>query len=195
MDKRKQNQSDIWEYSAYDTGSTEPPRNNSTLVTVLLILVICLIGAVSALGWQNIQLFQQLHRQSQEDTTPLSILEEGEFQSLDTMPELSVAAVPQDDDGLGISAEEVSPFYQRYYQLPKGLYITQVIEDSIAEKLGLQPGDVLLSINGKSITTTASLKSLLISFTLGETVEIRIYRAGQEHSFQLTLGYSGHSDR
>lgn len=190
MDKRKRNQSDIWEYSAYGTGSTEPPRNNGTLVTVLLILVICLIGAVSALGWQNIQLFQQLDRQDQESASPLSILDEGALQSLDRMPELSVASVPQDDDGLGISAEEVSPFYQRYYQLPQGLYITQVTDDSIAAKLGLQPGDVLLSINGNAITTTASLKSLLISFTLGETVEIQVYRAGQEYAFRLTLGAS-----
>ena len=195
MDKRKQNQRDAWDYSAYGTGSTEPPRNNGSLITVLLILVICLIGAVSALGWQNIQLFQQLNRQNRADPASLSILEESPGEDAENMPDLSTATVPREHDDLGISAEEISPFYQRYYQIPRGLYITQVMENSAAENLGLQPGDILLSINGNSVTTTASLQSLLVSFSLGETVEIVIYRAGQQYSFRLTLDRSAWEDR
>ena len=195
MDKRKQNQKDFWDYSAYGTGSTEPPRNNGSLITVLLILVICLIGAVSALGWQNIRLFNQLNRQNQDATTPLPILEDSQIAGVDSMPELAMSAPSQDPGTLGISGEEISPFYQRYYQFPQGLYITRIMENSAAEALGLQPGDILLSINGSSITTPDSLQTLINSYSLGQSMELVIYRAGQQYSFQLILGDSGFSQR
>ena len=195
MDKRKQNREDFWDYSAYGTGSTEPPRNNGTLVTVLLILVICLIGAVSALSWQNIQLFQQLNRQTQDENAPLTFLEEKAPEALESAPELATATVPREDADLGMVGEEISPFYQRYYRIPQGLYIAQITKNGIAGKLGLQPGDILLSINGKPVTTMASLKALLGSFARGATVELRVYRAGQEFTFRLILGENPFSHR
>ena len=195
MDKRKQNQRDAWDYSAYGTGSTEPPRNNGSLVTLLLILVICLAGAVSALGLQNIQLFQQLNRQNQAETTPLTILDESQIDGMDKMPQLAMSTPSQDPGSLGIAGEEISPFYQRYYHFPQGLYITQVMENSAAEALGLLPGDILLSINGSSITTPESLQTLIAGYSLGETMELIIYRAGRQYSFQLTLGRTDCTDR
>lgn len=195
MDKRRHNQHNPWDDSAYGTGSTEPPRNNGLLVTVLLILVICLIGAVSALSFQNIQLFHRLNRQNDSDTPPLSILDETQEDDMGMTPQMSLSAAPGDQTDLGIDGEEISPFYQRYYRLPRGLYITQVTENSVAATLGLQPGDILLSIDGSAIATPADLQSLLDSFSPGKTVQILIYRAGQQLSFRITLRESGWADR
>ncbi len=193
MDKRRRNQPDPWDYSAYGTGSTEPPRNHGSLVTALLILVICLVGAVSALSFQNIQLFRQLNRQDSSENPPLSILDEPQADTQDKTPQISTDTAADHED-LGIVSEEISPFYQRYYQFPRGLYITQVMENSVAASLGLQTGDILLSIDGNAIATPAELHTLLESFSLGQKVSLTIYRSGQKHSFQITLGASGWTD-
>ena len=111
------------------------------------------------------------------------------------MPELAMSYPYQNPASLGISGEEISPFYQHYYQLPQGLYITQIIENSAAEKIGLLPGDVLISVNGSCITTPDSLQSLINSYSLGQAMELVIYRAGQQYSFHMILGGTVFSQR
>lgn len=188
MEKRKQNQHDRWDPSAYGTGSTQPPRNNGSLVTVLLILVICLAGLVSALGLLNIRLFRELERQTQADPASLSLFNEGVG---DPIPELdiSVATVPREYNFLGIAGESVSSFYQRYYHIPAGLYITDISPDSTAAQMGLQPGDVLISVNGIPATRPDALETQSGLFAAGKKMTLVIYRGGQE----LTLIYTEHS--
>ena len=43
--------------------------------------------------------------------------------------------------------------YQHYYQMPAGLYITQITPDSDAALQGVEEGDLLLSVNNTGITT------------------------------------------
>ena len=88
---------------------------------------------------------------------------------------------------LGITGEEISSFYQRYYRFPAGLYITEVAENSSAEALGLQPGDILVSIDGTQITDQDTLNSVIYAHEAGDTVEIVIYRGGRQYSASLTL--------
>lgn len=188
MDNRKNQNPDSFDDSVYGTGSTEPPRNNGILVTLLLILVICLSGAVSALGFMNVRLFQELARQSQETTAPLSFFDESPQYSdpTETGAAAAAATIPRNHNSLGIAGEEVSPFYHRYYQFPDGLYITDVAPYSDAEILGLQPGDVLISFNGVPVTDPASLETLLKNYSAGDLVELEVYRGGRRITLQLT---------
>ncbi len=89
---------------------------------------------------------------------------------------------------LGLSVESVPRFYQRYYGLPDGLYITDVEEGSPAAELGIQPGDVLVSVGGSSVSDVDTLSSLLYSYEAGDTVEIVIYRSRRQYALELTLG-------
>lgn len=184
MDERRHNINTPGDSSAYGTGSTEPPKNNGGLIALLLILVICLSGAVSALGLINNHLFQEL-RQIQPETAPLSFADE----SLEQPAPQYAGTVPpiRKDLPLGISGEEVSPFYQRYYHFPRGLYITDVAPGSPAESLGLQPGDILTSLDGIPVTGPASFESVLRDYRSGERIELLIFRGGRQLSLQLTL--------
>ena len=93
---------------------------------------------------------------------------------------------------LGIEGEALSSFYQHYYRMPAGLYITYVQPDSDAYSKGIENGDMLLSINGHRITTMEEMKSLLYDREVGETVEAIIYRQGDRYRLELTLGeYTG----
>jgi len=89
---------------------------------------------------------------------------------------------------LGIEGETLSSFYQHYYRLPAGLYITHVEPGSDAYSKGIEDGDMLLSVDNQRITTMDELKSILFDREVGETVEVIIYRAGEHYRVELTLG-------
>ena len=88
---------------------------------------------------------------------------------------------------IGISGEEVSSFYQLYYRLPEGLYITEVAADSDAAAKGIQEGDILLQVNDTRITSQDDLDSLLYGCQVGDTLEIIIYRSGKQYSGTITV--------
>lgn len=89
---------------------------------------------------------------------------------------------------LGIEGEALSSFYQHYYRMPAGLYITHVDPGSDAHQKGIQDGDMLLNVDNHRITTMDELKSVLFDREVGETVEVIIYRSGERYRVQLTLG-------
>lgn len=88
---------------------------------------------------------------------------------------------------LGISGDALSTFYQYYYRLPAGLYITHVAEGSYAEYYGIAPGDILMSIEDNRITDMDSLNAILYNHQVGDVVTAIIYRGGQQYSVELTL--------
>lgn len=89
---------------------------------------------------------------------------------------------------LGVTGTDVTTFYQIYYHLPQGIYITEVNPDSDAAAKDVLPGDILLSFDGARITDTETLKSLLYDHSVGDAVELVLYRSGQQYSVMLTLG-------
>ncbi len=89
---------------------------------------------------------------------------------------------------LGIEGETLSSFYQHYYRLPAGLYITHVDPDSDAYNKGIEDGDMLLSVDNQRISSMEQLRSTLFDREVGDTVEVIIYRAGQQYRVELTLG-------
>lgn len=88
---------------------------------------------------------------------------------------------------LGITGEALSIFYQHYYRLPAGLYITNVERTSDAYVKGIENGDILTSIGKNRITTMEEMKSAIYSYQVGDTVEVVIYRNGQQYELTLTL--------
>ena len=88
---------------------------------------------------------------------------------------------------LGIKGEALSVFYQQFYRMPPGLFITDVEYGSDAHNVGIQEGDLLLSIGGTRITSYNELRSAIFSYEIGDTVEVVIYRGGQQYLVELTL--------
>ena len=88
---------------------------------------------------------------------------------------------------LGLSGESVSNFYQRYYRLPAGLYITAVEEGSSAESVGIAAGDILVSVDGTQVSSADGLSTVLYSHEVGDTVSVIIYRGGRQYTVDLTL--------
>ena len=88
---------------------------------------------------------------------------------------------------LGIEGEALSTFYQHYYRMPAGLYITAVERSSDAYAKGIEDGDILISVNGTRVISMDDLKAVLYECEVGQTVQTVIYRAGQQYQVELTL--------
>ena len=98
-----------------------------------------------------------------------------------------VAAAAEAGSPLGFTGQTVPDFWQNYHDLPQGVYITQVISGSDACQQGLHPGDILIACNGAPVTDIETLQKLLESVQPGSSVQIRIYRAGQELDYTILL--------
>ena len=88
---------------------------------------------------------------------------------------------------LGIIGESLSAFYQRYYRMPAGLYITQVASGSSADRAGIVAGDMLLQVDDKRILSMEDLNTVLYSHQVGDTVTAIIYRSGKQAAVDLVL--------
>ena len=89
---------------------------------------------------------------------------------------------------LGVTGERVSSFYQFYYRLPQGLYITEVQKGSAADSVGIEPGDILISIDSVAITGSDVLKTVLYGYNPGDQIQVIIYRNNRQYSVLVTLG-------
>lgn len=157
----------------YRTGRTHPQKNHNGPVAFLLICVIFLGGIVSLLSLTNIRLFRRLQQSSPE--TPVSF-SSGELQP--TVADVLSFSLE------GLTLQELPTLYQKLYDLPQGLYITQVAADSNAEKQGIAPGDVLLSVNGVAVSQLDALQSLLNQQD-GTALVLTVYQNGTERTITL----------
>ena len=88
---------------------------------------------------------------------------------------------------LGITGEPVSSFYQFYYNLPAGLYITELDPESDAVVKGIEPGDILVSVADSRVITQEDLAAALSGREVGDTVRVIIFRSGRQYAADLTL--------
>ena len=75
---------------------------------------------------------------------------------------------------LGLKGESLSAFYQHYYRLPAGLFLTEIYPGTAAEQAGIQPGDILLSVDDVRIYTPEDLSKTLYNYNVGDSVNVLI---------------------
>jgi uncharacterized protein len=68
-----------------------------------------------------------------------------------------------------------------------GCLVTQVVPDSAAEKAGLQPGDVVVSVDGKPVADIPGIFQVVRTKSVGDTVAIEFQRAGETHRVEAVL--------
>jgi serine protease Do len=91
--------------------------------------------------------------------------------------------------GVSVLLQESFMELQKLYQLPDGLYISNVIKDSPAYSVDLRKGDIITAINATAVGASMDMSKFLQSQPVGSLVTIRIYRRtdGQYHDFKVYL--------
>lgn len=88
---------------------------------------------------------------------------------------------------IGVSVADVSSETQSY-GLPQGAAVRQVTEGSPAADAGLQINDIITRVNGKAITGSSDLVSLVGDCAVGDILTLTVYRQGKNIELTLTVG-------
>ena len=88
---------------------------------------------------------------------------------------------------LGVTLQNLDAEVAEIYGLPSGPQVVTVTEGSCSEKAGLQPHDIILEFDGREINAYSDLVSALSKHRAGDTVKLKLYRAGAEIEVTLTL--------
>lgn len=89
---------------------------------------------------------------------------------------------------IGISGRDLNETTAKKYNLVVGVYIVSIDEYSAAEKAGLKVGDVIIEADGQKITTMDELNKIKNTHSIGDTMNLKINRNGQEKEVNLILG-------
>lgn len=68
-----------------------------------------------------------------------------------------------------------------------GAFVSQVMEKSAAEKAGIKPGDIIVSIDGKEINSFNELRAKIATKGAGKSVKLGMIRDGKEISLDVVL--------
>ena len=87
---------------------------------------------------------------------------------------------------VGILMSDVNEAAQRY-GVPAGAEVLAVLEDSGADKGGLQVGDIITAVDGQTVEGSDSLKSAVQDRKAGDKVTFTVYRDGESVDVTVTL--------
>lgn len=90
---------------------------------------------------------------------------------------------------IGIRYQYINPTIASRYNLPVqwGVYVSGVVQNSPAEKAGLQAGDIITQLGGIPIDETHPYYNTLFSFAPGDEIEVGFIRNNAEETVQLVL--------
>ena len=88
---------------------------------------------------------------------------------------------------LGITISDVTEQISKQYNMPRGVYITEVNSMSAAERAGLQKGDIITSFAGEKVESADDLNAIKAKQTPGDVVSVVVDRNGREITLDLVI--------
>lgn len=85
----------------------------------------------------------------------------------------------------GIDLDEITAQRNR---LVEGIYVYQVQEGSPAQEAGIQNGDIIVEFDGQEVKTTQELNNIKNQKEIGDSVHVKVYRAGEYKEGDIVLG-------
>lgn len=90
---------------------------------------------------------------------------------------------------LGVQVREVSREMAEAMQLdrPTGALVADVVDGGAAQRVGIEPGDVILAFNDQPVETSSDLPPLVGANPPGTRAEVLVSRYGERREFEVVL--------
>jgi serine protease Do len=90
---------------------------------------------------------------------------------------------------LGVGIQDLTPELAEYYGLKdqKGVLVSQIFKGDPAENAGIKSNDIIVAVDGKSVTTGRELSATIAGLEVGKRTAITIIRDGREKTLYAEL--------
>jgi serine protease Do len=106
---------------------------------------------------------------------------------LELLPQLRQGKITRGRIGVAIGPIPANAVQEFGLKDRNGAVVMSVSPDSAASKAGLEPGDVIISFNGKPVKNRDELVAMVVATRPGTTVPMRIVRDRQERTINITV--------
>lgn len=146
----------------------------AVLVALLIAMCACMFGLAVGVGIGQTRARAQME----------NILEFSPGQIVPVLPE--VPAMPEMPVMPGM------PDMDRLMEMMSGAMVGEVVAGGPAEQAGIEPGDLILAVNGDEVTPDTTLPDLIGAHAPGDEVTVTVVRMGQgdmsEQEIVVVLG-------
>ncbi|MBI3259351.1 MAG: trypsin-like peptidase domain-containing protein [Ignavibacteriae bacterium] len=89
----------------------------------------------------------------------------------------------------GLLVQEIDEQMARSYRLEKkeGVVVVQITRNSAAERAGIEPGDIILEVDGTKINRSDDLQVIISDGSVGETLTVTILRGDEKITKKMKL--------
>ena len=88
---------------------------------------------------------------------------------------------------IGITVGAIPQDVSSHYDIPAGLYVSVVQENSDAQLKGVQVGDILTAVNGTPVSTTEEVSAIKDSLKVGDSMVLSLWREGEMLEVEIEL--------
>ncbi|CAJ6095060.1 Outer membrane stress sensor protease DegQ, serine protease [Burkholderia pseudomallei] len=91
---------------------------------------------------------------------------------------------------IGVEPQDVTPEIAESFSLAQksGTIVAGVLQGGPADKAGIKPGDILMSIDGEDITDTTKLLNVVAQIKPGTPAKVHVVRKGKELDVTVVIG-------
>ncbi|MGF6780613.1 Do family serine endopeptidase [Paraburkholderia sp. GAS334] len=91
---------------------------------------------------------------------------------------------------IGVEPQDVTPEIAESFGLQQksGAIVAGVLQGGPADKAGVKPGDILLSVNGEDITDTTRLLNVIAQIKPGTSAKVHLVRKNRELDLDVMIG-------
>jgi serine protease DegQ len=91
---------------------------------------------------------------------------------------------------IGVEPQDVTPELAEAFKLPRkdGAIIAGVMRGGPADKAGVKVGDILIAVDGKPVTNTATMLDRVAQLRPDSTARFSFVREGREQEIAITVG-------
>jgi serine protease DegQ len=91
---------------------------------------------------------------------------------------------------IGVEPQDVTPEIAESFGLEQksGAIVAGVLKNGPADRAGIKPGDILVSVDGQDITDTTRLLNLIAQIKPGSNAKIHLVRKNREMDLEVMIG-------